>query len=237
MKHRKDLKVKMNLLLAVIVILLPISTIIFNFIKKRWRIIMLDIPRSQLVNPIFEFFFTIYAVTFMGTEGIKKIIYLFICVKSFFSLYILWEMFFPARFALLQKYTPQFPKMAKVWLDVIFVNRPELLQKILSSPKCHKKPRWLYDLMPFSTGITASGDHRKFFSYSLSSKMLQSHNSTIVEMNKLLCHNLEAHVGAGAFDLLPYAKRFMFDFNCREFFGRNSINDNYCDKVLEAFEL
>lgn len=67
--------------------------------------------------------------------------------------------------------------------------------------------------------------------------MLQSHNSTTVQMSKNLCHDLEKHVGAGAFDFLPYAKRFMFDFNSKEFFGRNTINDVYCNKVLEAFEL
>lgn len=121
----------------------------------------------------------------------------------------------------------------KLWLGpklVVFVNNPDLIQKVLFSQKCLEKWNLFYGLMERDHGLIAASvkqkwkEHRKFFNFSFSRKILDSFLPTFADFSELLCRNLEKEIGGSEFDFISHAKKTSFDILCAFLLGTN-MND------------
>lgn len=173
-----------------------------------------------------------------------------------FSIFI--EVFYPIvklgvssaedRFKILSEYCWRFPGVLKFWVGpklVIFVNNPELIQKVLFSPKCLEKWNLFYSLMERDHGLISASvkqkwrEHRKFFNFSFNRKTLDSFLPTFCEFSELLCRNLEKEIDGSEFDFVSHAKKTSFDILCATLLGTD-MNDYrtkpFYEKIFTAYE-
>lgn len=146
------------------------------------------------------------------------------------------------RFNVIGEYCKAFPDLLKIWFGhkmVILVSNPDRIQKILFSPKCLEKWNLFYALMERDHGLISASpkrkwkEHRKFFNFSFSLKIIESFLPTFRECSETLCSTLEKEVGKGEFDFLAYAKNVSFDILCATSLGTNT---KQFQNVLCAYE-
>jgi cytochrome P450 len=171
-----------------------------------------------------------------------------IFIKLFYPLAKLGMMSANERFETLAEYSFRFPNMVKGWLGfriAIVVNSPEKIQKILMSQKCLEKWNLFYGLIGRSSGLIAASskkkwkEHRKFFNFSFSFKVLESFTGIFVDQSKVLCQNLKGEAGNGReFDFAAYSKRFSFDILCGSCLGfdTNEMKTREIQEIFEAYE-
>ena len=153
------------------------------------------------------------------------------------------------RFETIAGYCYKFPDMMKVWIGpkiTIFVNNPDRIQKVLMSQKCLEKWNLFYGLMERDAGLISASarrkwkEHRKFFNFSFSLKILESFTQVFIEHSKALCQNLEIEAEKGKeFDFSVFSKRISFDVLCATSLGTNTNdlkNDKIYEKIFEAYE-
>jgi cytochrome P450 len=152
------------------------------------------------------------------------------------------------RLQAIKDYNEPFPDLLKCWVGpemLIYVNGPDLIQKVLMSTECFDKPKLIYSLLGFGSGlITASTKnmwkaHRKFFNFSFSLSILEGFLPTFVDLSDSLAENLLKESNKSEFNFFDYAKKTSFDIlyatslggNIREF-----RNQPIYEKVFDAFE-
>lgn len=81
-------------------------------------------------------------------------------------------------------------------------------------------------------------DHRKFFVYAFTNKILQTFIPIFEEHSDILCDQIKKELDNGEFDLNSYLKKNSFDVLCSTTFGTDVNNNNMkssSDKVFEAY--
>lgn len=153
------------------------------------------------------------------------------------------------RFALMVHYCQLFPDMMKIWFGptmMIFVNKPDRIQKVLLSPKCLEKWDLFYQLLNRPNSLTAMSingkwkEHRKFFNTSFSLKFLESFGSTFAKYSEKLCDELAKEKENVEFDLLEPSKKISFDILCATTLGlhlKKSWKERDYDKLFSAYEM
>ena len=154
------------------------------------------------------------------------------------------------RFELLTEYSFKYPDIIKGWFGpeiVIVVNNPDKVQKVLMSQKCLEKWSLFYNLTGRELGLVAAStkrkwkEHRKFFNFSFSLKILESFTQVFIDQSKVLCKHLEKEAESGKeFDISAYAKRSSFDVLCATSLGTDMntlLTDKNYEKVFEAHEM
>lgn len=149
------------------------------------------------------------------------------------------------RFEIIAEYCFKYPNMIKAWFGIrvlIFVSDPDHVQKILMSQKCIEKWNLFYVLIGIDSGLVSAStkkkwkEHRKFFNFSFSAKVLESFTNIFIEHSRLFCDKLEEKAENGKeFDFLPYAKRSSFDILCATCLGLDT-NELKNDEIQEIFE-
>ena len=153
------------------------------------------------------------------------------------------------RFEKLSEMAFKFPNLLKGWLGsriVILVNNPDGIQKVLMSQKCLEKWNLFYGLMERDAGLISASarkkwkEHRKFFNFSFSLKILESFTQVFIEHSKALCENLDKEAENGKeFDFSVYSKRISFDVLCATSLGTNTNdlkNDKIYEDIFDAYE-
>lgn len=135
-------------------------------------------------------------------------------IEFFYPIVILGIASAEDRFKIIFGYCWRFPGLMKLWLGpklLVFVNNPDLIQKVLFSPKCLEKWNFFYGLMERDHGLIAASvkqkwkEHRKFFNFSFNRKILDSFMPTFVDFSELLCRTLEKEIGGSEYLLIFYA--------------------------------
>ena len=145
--------------------------------------------------------------------------------------------------------------MFKLWLGPrlwIFVNEPEMIQKILLSPSCLEKS-FFYDFLRLENGLISSKckkylkclytnnvfiiyihlqlildhiwkDHRRFLNYSFNLKVLQSFMSTFIAGTTKMVEKLSCHLNRGEFNILEHTTKCTYLINS---ITQSDINIDY----------
>lgn len=125
------------------------------------------------------------------------------------------------RFRIVLKYAKQYPKLGKVMFGhmfVVFLNDPEIIQKIYSSQVCLEKP-FFYKFFGFGQGLITANvkywrPHRKVLNDAFSLKALQSYIGTFCESSDQFVKELEDFLDGGTFDVLQYSTKCTLDSIC-----------------------
>lgn len=154
-----------------------------------------------------------------------------------------------ARFKILTEYGTKFPDMMKLWFGpnlVVFVNRPDRIQKVLLAPQCLEKLNFIYKLMERDHGLTAAStknkwkEHRKLLNFSFSMKVLDSFLPTFGKYAGILCDQLMNEANGEEFNFFEYAKRSSFDVLCATTLGtdiRGFLPSDEYEKIFNAYEV
>lgn len=141
-----------------------------------------------------------------------------------------------------------YPNNVKIWLGpkmLIAISNPDNLHKIFFSSECLEKWNFMYQIMDRNNGLIAGStknkwrEHRKFFNYSFSAKMLKSYITTYVDYSLILCDNLLSKANGEEYDFLPILKNATFNVLCTTMLGINLRlpgKREKLDDVYKAFE-
>ena len=205
------------------IFLITFAWLILEIFRRFWKLHKLNIPVRNEYPLIIEIFYPMMKLAIMSAQE---------------------------RFELLTEYSFKYPDIIKGWFwpgIVIVVNSPDKVQKVLMSQKCLEKWSLFYDLMGREFGLIAAStkrkwkEHRKFFNFSFSSKILESFTQVFIDQSKVLCKNLENEAESGKeFDFSVYAKRSSFDVLCATSLGMSIDdlkNDKNYENIFEAHEM
>ena len=145
------------------------------------------------------------------------------------------------------EYCFNFPDSVKIWLGpklVIFISKPETIQKVLMSSACLEKFNFIYGLMERDYGLLAARcntwkNHRKFFNYCFNTKILQSFVPTFVQHSQIFVKSLSKEIG-NEFDLMPLCKKISFDILCSTSLGTEMIDyskSSLYHEIFTSFEM
>lgn len=134
------------------------------------------------------------------------------------------------RFKLLSNYSNQDQDLVKVSFGskvLIFINNPLMIQETLKLHLFATKWDVFYEFYDRDTDLTEIRrfqervDHRKFFNFPFSFKKLKNIQQSFFERSESLCHDVDAKVGKGEFDLLECAKKTSHEIFCETTLGLN----------------
>lgn len=209
--------------LVIILFSLAFGLCAINFLKKEWKLYKLNIPVLGAYPLFIELFYPVTKLALMSSEQ---------------------------RFQKIAEICLAFPDMMKLWLGpklVIFVNRPDRIQKVLMSSKCLEKWNMFYELMDRDRGLIAASvikakwkEHRKIFNHSFSLKNLESFVPIFIEFSDNFCEIMATELGKGEFDFFTYCKKLSFDMLSATTLGTNikafRKNPLY-EQIFDAYEL
>lgn len=207
-------------------VVVPVVFLVFfgfltiTFFKKLKKFHNLNIPSPDEFPLAIEIFYPTWKLAMMSAEG---------------------------RFETFAKYCYKFTDMMKLMFGpkiTIFVNNADRIQKVLMSQKCLEKWNLFYGLMDRDTGLISASakkkwkEHRKFFNFSFTLKILESFTTIFIEHTKNLCEKLEKEAENGKeFDFSVQAKRISFDILCATSLGTDDLkNDETYERIFEAYE-
>lgn len=133
--------------------------------------------------------------------------------------------------------------LTKIWLLknlVIMTKDANIINKVFNSPYTTHKPELFYDAFLVKRGLIAiNGEdqivHRKIFTKSFTTKVLQTLPKIFDEKSKKIVKLLESEVDCGEFEFIEYAGAYALD-------TLGSTNLNYSEKnhfksdLIHAFE-
>lgn len=134
----------------------------------------------------------------------------------------------------------EYPKLMKFWffnIMAIFVNSPELIQKVWTSEACMQKPYIAYRLFALDNGLLVSRYHRwvhdrRFFNNSFKISTLQTFLPTFSDAANRIADDISNHVNGESFDIYPKILKCTLKMICSTSLGMK-INDKENDETFE----
>lgn len=124
------------------------------------------------------------------------------------------------------------------------INSPELVQKILNSPKCLEKWDLIYSLFGRDNGLVTGKttskwkDHRKALSISHTMNSIESYRKIFDDNVKLFCQELRKdNQDENEFDFHAKFSLTAFKSLSSIFFGQNLENDSICLDIIKAMRM
>lgn len=208
-------------LLPLVLVLLAFYVI--KFLRGKWKLHQIKIPNLNKFPWFIEIFYPIVRLGISSAE---------------------------TRFKIMGQYSLEFPDMMKLWLGpklVIFVNSPDRIQKVLMAQSCLEKWQLFYRLTDRGNGLVSASvknkwkEHRKFFNFSFSLKILESFLPTFSKYSEELCNQLIDEQSNGEeFNFFEYTKKTAFDISSATTLGtdiRTSMSSENYEKLFDAFEV
>lgn len=207
-----------------IIVGIATAVIVIKYIYKVWKFNQIKIQNLELHPFIIDLFYPAVKLALMSPEE---------------------------RFQTVYEYFNNYQNNVKMLLGtkcLIIITNVDYVQKILFSPKCLDKPRFIYNLMERGSGLIAASskknwrEQRKLFNHSFGGKnLLQNFYQVFVDQSDVLCEELSENANnLKEFDFLHYAKQNHFKVLCTTMLGISNKdfedNNNY-DDVYKAFEV
>jgi Cytochrome P450 len=206
---------------VVLAVCLTLSILVTKFFSRKWILFKLKIPDPDRYLLIIEMVYPIVKLAFSLPEE---------------------------RFKVLAGYCKNYPDMMKLWLGpkmIIFVNHPDRIHKVLMSTKCLEKMNLFYGLMERHDGLISASprrkwkEHRKFFNFSYSLRILESFLPTFITCSDSLVEKICNETEGKEFDFFAHAKKVSFDILCATSLGTNIEEyrkQPIYEKIFDAYE-
>lgn len=197
-----------------------LGVVLFKFVRDKWKLHQLKIPYFNERPFFIEIFYPLWKIAIASSEE---------------------------RLQILSSYSFKYPDMMKLWLGPklkIFLNNPDRIQKVFMSRKCLEKFNLFYNSMNREHGLIAASvkrkwkEHRKFFNFSFSSKIIENFTPLLVNCSEVFCDKLENEVESGKeFDFSKHARKASFAIICATLFRTNVQDKKNAENYEEIFNV